>query len=134
MAPNNNPLYLMLGGTYPVLLFATFFVVSNMGAIPPLSLESFFSPFTGPEPLLAFALAGFAFFDMAWYHLSLFPQCLPDPKKHLILIVLPEVFAVFGLAIGVFYMNPWAATPFVVLGFANYAYAFIRTQGTSQSF
>ena len=126
-----NMIYLAMGGIYALLLFAVFFVVSSMDAIPPP--ESFLEPFMGPDSLIAIAIAAVSIMHLAWYHVFMFRNWLSNPRAHMLLLVLPETYAIFGFALGFFYMNPWASVPFVALGFANYAYAFIRIQAASQT-
>lgn len=122
----NTPIYLSLAMMYPLFIFLSFFIAGTMGGIPPLSAGALLDVFTGTHAPIAIILSALIFLDLAWFHLSLMPSSLPDPKKHLILLVIPEVIAVIGFLLAFITHNPWICVPYVALGFANYAYAYAR--------
>lgn len=120
------PLYAALGSTYPLLLGLPFLLAGLAGGIPALESGAFAAAFTGEWSFVAMVLTSLCFIEMAYYHLSLFPQGIGNPKMRLILVVFPEVFAIFGFLLAFLTGYPWAGVPFAALGFANYAYALLR--------
>jgi hypothetical protein len=134
MANGNQILYLGMGAAHFILLGLLFFICGRMPDAMPLSTEAFSQPFHGDYAMLSYILTALLVMDLAYYLFVFMPQFLPDPKNknHLILLVFPEIAAVFGFIIGILNQNPWGALPFFVLGIVWYAYAYFRVaQATS---
>jgi hypothetical protein len=121
-----NAVYLSLSVMYPLFVFLAFYIAGLAGGIPPLSAASLIGLYSGQWAMLAIMLSVLCLADLGWYHLSLFPVAISEPKNHLLLLVIPEVIAVAGFVLAVVSKDPWVVLPFAALGFANYAYAYMR--------
>ncbi len=121
-----NIIYMSLSLMYPLFIFLSFFIAGMLGGIPPFSAKSITGIYSGQWSAVAIILTFLCLADLAWYHLSLFPASIAQPKNHLLLLVIPEMFAVIGFLLAVVSKDPWISLPFIALGFANYAYAYIR--------
>jgi len=127
----NTVTYLTFAMMYPLFAFLSFFVIDNLGGIPPLSTDGLLGVFMGKNAVWAFLFTGLTFAPMAYYHLILFPRSIGNPEMHLILIVLPEIIAVLGFVLAYLARNPWVSLPFIALGFMNYAYAVFRINASA---
>ena len=123
---NERLIFLSLSSIYPLLFFLLFYLGTVRGESVPFSIQAFAQPYSGGFAFMSLVFAALSFLDLGLYHAILLPKYLNNPKTHLLAIVFPEVIAIFGFIIGFFNNNPWAAIPFFALGFANYAYAYLK--------
>lgn len=126
MLGNERLMFLGLGSMHLALFFLMLYVANLGGQAIPFSPDAFIQPYFSQFPLLAMILLALILPELYYYYFMLVPSALPNPKQHLILLVMPEIFAVFGFVIGFFYKNPWAALPYFVLGVANYIYGYMK--------
>jgi len=125
--------YLTLAMIYPLFLFILFFVSSSSPeGMMPLSLGAFFQPYTGENAMVSSVLMVFGLFDLFYFNVCWLPKLLPNARSHLIALIMPEMFALFGFIIGIMNNNPWAAVPYVLVAFANYVWVYTKvTESTS---
>ncbi len=116
---------LYIGALYVIFPLLSFYVVDMMGEPVPFSIDAFFQPYTGDYAVLFSALITLGFLDLVWYHAN-FRKFLANSRNHMLLLVLPEVFNVFGFLMAVLEMNPWAPVPFYVIGFGHFVYAYVN--------
>jgi len=122
--------YLTMAFMYPMLFFVLFIATGGMmGKSMAFSFDAFVTPYSGEFALQSIVLAVVCIPGVALFHLKLLPLFLLDPKNHLIAIVLPESFAVFGFVIGILNSNPWSAIPFLLFAFAEYVYVYTKISG-----
>jgi hypothetical protein len=122
-------MYLTLGTVYPILLFILFTISSAKGSMMPFSLGAIIQPYIAANAIVSIILALAAVADIAVYYLMFYSKGINDPKNHLLLLTFPEVIGIFGFLIGVLNSNPWAAVPFFAIGFAIYAFVYVRISG-----
>lgn len=121
---NSNLTYLAVGFAYPILLFLLFVISGMTGETVPFSLNAFIDPYFGTYGILSMLLVFVCLLDLYWYHMVFMPTALSNKKNHLLIVAFPEVIVIFGFVIGLLTNNPWAAMPFFLVSFANYAYGY----------
>jgi len=126
--------YLTMAFMYPMLFFVLFIATGGiMGDTVPFTLDSFMSPYAGEFAVPSIVLVLVCMLDVALFHVKLLPTFLPNPQNHLVAIVLPETFAVFGFIIGFINSNPWSAIPFFLFAFAEYVYVYTTISRMAES-
>ena len=121
---NNRILYLSYLLVYPLFFFIAYYVASMSGHMVPFSAMAMIQPYLGENSLFAIVLGAVCIADVLVFHFTFIPQLSSNKANDFTVLAFPSVFVVFGFVIGFMNQNPWALIPYILLGLANYAYAY----------
>jgi len=114
---------------YPLLFLLILFYISYLsGGIPAFSLNAISQPYEGEQATASMVLAVLALAYVPIYFFFLMPRFLAPAPNEIVVLVMPETISIAGFIIGILNRNPWAAIPFLALGFGCYVYAYLKVR------